>query len=148
VTEAGKPMGELERIQQEDEIAYSKLDPKVKCAVRAAYRLGVIDGEKKTCRHCESKLAALMQTTNSELWESLGDLDDEHPKLGIVLSFREARTILKSLWKSKSNPTYAQLLHKRLAAKEKNLPNLLEVLERGWPERFKAAVKPARKKKK
>lgn len=126
----------------------AKLDPKLKSAVEAAYELGVQDGEGRQCRKCKSKFVALLMDTNVNLWEGLNDLDDEYPKMGIVLSFDEARSVINCLNAGKKNTHLAGILKYRVQTSSKDLPNLYEMLKTCFPEKFKKAMESSKARRK
>lgn len=94
-----------------------------KAAVRAAYRLGVMDGEKK-----RQKIILVMQAANEHLVEGLARLDREQPLDGLMLSRVVAEGMLKAMQKAK-NAHYAGILRDGLIAAGYDVKSIMS----RWP---------------
>jgi len=97
------------------------LDPQLKDAVTSAYKLGMMDGEKKHCKECRNKLISAMTTTNANLWEILNDLDKIEPIEGLVLSFKDAEDIIAALRSGKRKTKLANILRRRVRESSQGL---------------------------
>jgi len=105
-----------------------KLDPQLKQGVTAAYKLGLMDGEKVKCRQCRNRLVSALTTTNASLWEILNDLDKTEPIQGIILSFKEAQEVVVTLREANRKPKLRNIIARRVRESSHSLEKLLAEL--------------------